>query len=310
MKIRKANNSDKKEVFDFCKNTFEWGDYIDRVWDSWISDSSGLLLVSEEYNNDNSKIQPIAIAHISFCPYNSLWIEGVRVDKNYRKQGVATSLLKYMLNFGIKKGVKEANALVSLSNTASQKMLEKQGFFPLFVFKYYNVTLGKKKEIDYSPLTQKLKLKIPHPGDISSIIDYLCGSKVSEYLHNRYFNSWKLYKFENTYSGLFSMISNNEILMIVDEINKINGILIINIIKNTDSLSENPLIQICYFDCIDYYRYIEIINLLRDTYCNKSQYCNIQFFLPDCVDLRSHFEKESTNYFEHFLYYSKKLINN
>ena len=106
------------------------------------------------------------------------------------------------------------------------------------------------------------------------------------------------------------MISNNEILMIVDEINKINGIIIINIIKNTHNLSENPLIQICYFDCIDYYRYIEIINLLRDTYCNKSQYCNIQFFLPDCMDLRSHFEKESTNYFEHFLYYSKKLINN
>jgi GNAT superfamily N-acetyltransferase len=309
MNVRKANNSDKKEVLDFCKNTFEWGDYIDRVWDLWISDSSGLLFVSDVYNKDTSKVQPIAISHISFCPYNSLWIEGVRVDKNYRKQGIATSLLKYMLNFGIKKGMKEANALVSFNNIASKKMLEKHGFSPLFVFKYYNITL-KKNEINCSPLTQKLKLKIPNLSDISSIIDYLCNSKVSEYLHNRYFNSWKFYKFENTYSSLFSLISNNNILMIVDEINKVIGILIINIIDNTDDFFKRPVIQICYFDCIDYYRYSEIIDLLRYTYCNKNQYCNIQLFLPDFIDLSNHLGNESSNYFEQFLHYSKKLINN
>ena len=62
-----------------------------------------------------------------------------------------------MLNFGIKKGIKEANALVSLNNIASQKMLEKQGFSPLFVFKYYNVTLGKKNEIESFTTNTKIK---------------------------------------------------------------------------------------------------------------------------------------------------------
>jgi hypothetical protein len=98
--------------------------------------------------------------------------------------------------------------------------------------------------------------------------------------------------------------------MIIDEINKVNGILIINIIDNTDDFFKRPVIQICYFDCVDYYRYSEIIDLLRYTYCNKNQYCNIQLFLPDFIDLSNHLGNESSNYFEQFLYYSKKLINN
>ena len=42
MKIRDANNSDKNTVFEFCKNTFSWGDYIQDVWDFWI-DEGGLF---------------------------------------------------------------------------------------------------------------------------------------------------------------------------------------------------------------------------------------------------------------------------
>ena len=58
MKIRHATESDKGEVLRFCANTFEWGDYIDQVWDFWISDRNGVLLVAEhdeEYNIHGKK---------------------------------------------------------------------------------------------------------------------------------------------------------------------------------------------------------------------------------------------------------------
>jgi hypothetical protein len=48
VKIRFALPSDKENVLRFCANTFEWGDYIDQVWDSWYLDQNGVLLVAED----------------------------------------------------------------------------------------------------------------------------------------------------------------------------------------------------------------------------------------------------------------------
>ena len=42
MVIRRALDSDKAKVLEFCKNTFEWGDYIETVWDEWKNDLSGI----------------------------------------------------------------------------------------------------------------------------------------------------------------------------------------------------------------------------------------------------------------------------
>ncbi|MDQ6723440.1 MAG: GNAT family N-acetyltransferase [Thermoproteota archaeon] len=307
MNIRKAKNSDKTEVLNFCKNTFEWGDYIDRVWDSWENDSSGLLLVAKVTDIDNPEPHPIAISHISVCPYNLLWVEGIRVNRKYRNQGISSSLLKYMLDFGIKNGLKEASAIVSLSNIASQKMLEKQGFYQLCKIKYYNIELKKEPKNIYTLMELKLKFKIPHPKDIVSIIDYLCNSKVSRYMNNRYFISWKFYKFENTFSSLISLITNNKILLVIDEINKIYGIVIINLLDNKDVFYKKPLVQIGYIDCINYYAYVEVINLLISTYSDKGSYCDIQFFLPDFINLKEYPRIESTDYFEQFFIYIKNL---
>ena len=47
MKIREATSFDKNLVLKFCKNTFSWGDYIDKVWSSWL-DEGNLFLFEKE----------------------------------------------------------------------------------------------------------------------------------------------------------------------------------------------------------------------------------------------------------------------
>ncbi len=316
MKIRKANKSDKDEILNFCKNTFEWGDYIDRVWDLWESDSSGLLLVSEVLDNYNLKFHPIAVSHVSICPNNSSWIEGIRVNKKYRNQGIASSLLKYMLDFVIKKGIREAGAIVSCNNIPSQKMLEKQGFYQLFKFNYYNLIFDKVIKINHlfpqQEQQKKIGLKSAHPKDIPDIIDYLSNSKVSKYMDNRYFDSWKFYRFENTFSCIMSLINDNKILLIVDEINKINGMLITNITDNKDDVFyKKPSVQICYFDYINEFKYSEIINILISNYSENNLYHSIQFYIPEFINLSNqhHLNSYSADHFEQFFLYSKNLYN-
>jgi len=41
--IREANDRDKITVLKFCKDTFSWGDYIEHVWDFWLSEEHLLL---------------------------------------------------------------------------------------------------------------------------------------------------------------------------------------------------------------------------------------------------------------------------
>ena len=98
MVIRKALDSDKAKVLDFCRNTFEWGDYIETVWDDWKNDLSGILFVKEYKQSAESESVPIGVAHLAFCINNVMWIEGIRVQKDFRNQGIASSLIQHMIN--------------------------------------------------------------------------------------------------------------------------------------------------------------------------------------------------------------------
>ena len=42
-KFRVATPHDKDYVLDLFKNTFSWGDYIDRVWDIWIREPNSIF---------------------------------------------------------------------------------------------------------------------------------------------------------------------------------------------------------------------------------------------------------------------------
>lgn len=135
---------DKDGVLKFCKDTFEWGDYIGTVWDFWLTDTSGLLLVADNPNLRTLNYEPVAISHISVCQNDMLWIEGIRVDKHHRNKGIATCLLQYMVKYGIENGLVESCALIAHSNINSRKIFEKQGFSQYSIFSYYNVKIKKK----------------------------------------------------------------------------------------------------------------------------------------------------------------------
>ena len=86
---RLARDSDKKDVLNFCKKTFSWGDYIHEVWDSWITEGNLIVIENEQI--------PISMTHAAFYPDEKMiWIEGIRVDKNFRKNGIAQILISFL----------------------------------------------------------------------------------------------------------------------------------------------------------------------------------------------------------------------
>lgn len=79
VKVRRARQSDKRVVLDFCKHTFgRWGDYLPEVWDEWVKDRKGIFFVAVLDK------RPVGVGKITVQRPGEIWLEGLRVDPKYR----------------------------------------------------------------------------------------------------------------------------------------------------------------------------------------------------------------------------------
>jgi hypothetical protein len=85
--VRKAKQSDKATVLDFCKHTFgRWGDYLPEVWDRWMREKAGCFVVAAVHGT------PVGVGKITVQRPGELWLEGLRVDPHWRGFGIGRVL--------------------------------------------------------------------------------------------------------------------------------------------------------------------------------------------------------------------------
>ncbi len=119
MRIRKTKPSDKKPILAFLHRTFQWGDYVANVWDTWLARKT--LLTLEE------KGKPIGICNVSLSK-NQLWIEGLRINPKFRRRGYASKLVLRAESVAKKNGRKTSRMLIAQGNARSLKMAKSLGY--------------------------------------------------------------------------------------------------------------------------------------------------------------------------------------
>src|SRR6266571_647711 len=122
VKIRPATQADKSPVLEFCTNTWPGGDYIPEVWDDWLRDARGRLVVATVSGS------PVGIAHASLQTRSVAWLEGVRVHPSYRGRGIAGKLNIALTRFAAEKGATVARLCTGSMNKASKRHLDKVRF--------------------------------------------------------------------------------------------------------------------------------------------------------------------------------------
>ena len=129
---RLALSSDKKDVLNFCQYTFSWGDYIHEVWDNWINE--GNLIVIE-----NDQI-PVSMAHAGFYPDEKMiWIEGIRVNNNFRKKGLAQKMIHYLEGKAKSQEFKISRMLIESENNPSLTLAKKLGYKIISKWNYFSL---------------------------------------------------------------------------------------------------------------------------------------------------------------------------
>ena len=209
LKIREANNSDKNIILKFCKNTFSWGDYVDHVWDFWISEGH-LFLGQKQF--------PIGICHALYSK-DQIWIEGIRIDPNYRRQNIATELVKHAETIGKEKNLSYSYMLIDTENSVSLSMAKSLNYEIYQTWNFYSIIP---------------KINLSHNVDFEKSLD--------RQLYSYYVKSWRwlpiddetLESFKIKNSIVSSCINNKKSIAILTDSEHFEKTLIVTLFSNSD----------------------------------------------------------------------------
>jgi GNAT superfamily N-acetyltransferase len=120
-----------------CAHTFDWGDYIPEVWDDWLADERALVIVGElEAEPPPYGRRPrggregglvVALSKITFQTPDQLWLAGMRVEPDYRRQGIAGRFLDYSLVHARERGARVIRLGTGSHNIPVHKMVARVG---------------------------------------------------------------------------------------------------------------------------------------------------------------------------------------
>ncbi len=179
--IRLARAEDRDAVLAFCINTWEWGDYIEYVWDEWLHDPQGAMFVATVDE------QPVGLAHMRMVSANEAWLEGMRVDPNFRQRGLSKALSEAMMTEAMNRGATTARLATESTNIASITLAEHGHMRRIGSFALHNaepVTTPSKRQYGMdAPL-------MATEADLDDIIDFLNASSNFPLTGGMYYHSF------------------------------------------------------------------------------------------------------------------------
>ena len=113
--IRPARPEDKTAITAFADDTFEWGDYIIEAFDDWVADASGVVVVAVDADD-----KAIALSRLGLQSATEAWLQGVRVRRDWRRQGVASALTDHLGRWALENGCRVMRLAVEAENTAAR----------------------------------------------------------------------------------------------------------------------------------------------------------------------------------------------
>jgi GNAT superfamily N-acetyltransferase len=109
--IRPARPEDRPAMKRITAHTWESGDYIDEVWDEWLA-GEGPLMVAELGG------EVVCLHKVTHQPEGQFWLEGMRVDPDYRGRGIARRCHDWDLAYARERGGRVVRLSTGDYNTA------------------------------------------------------------------------------------------------------------------------------------------------------------------------------------------------
>lgn len=119
---RPALPSDRADVFEFTKFTWNGRDYIRYVWDEWFADPNGILAVAEYGGHC------VGFAKVSLSAPGQWWLQGFRVDVNYQDLKIGSHIHEYIDTWWLEHGNGYARLMTGSQRVKVHHLCERMGY--------------------------------------------------------------------------------------------------------------------------------------------------------------------------------------
>lgn len=183
--IRPARPDDRPAVERICAQTWDWGDYIPEVWDRWLADTGGQVLVGELAG------QVVALSRIVMQPEGQVWLEGMRVAPAARRQGIARQFLDHSLACARRCNARVVRLGTGSYNEPVHRMAAHAGMVRVGAY-----VLGTA-----NPLPQAPRPTILSPADAPQVQEVLAHSPLLTQTHGLCSFGWTWQELSPTYAA-------------------------------------------------------------------------------------------------------------
>lgn len=146
IRFRKARRQDKEKILRIASHTWEGWDYVPLLLDDWLRE--GGLFVAE------AKGRIVGMTKTTVLSPGELWLEGLRVAEDLRRQGIGEKLAKFQLNEALSRKPHSLRLSTAEINRTSIGIIERLGFRLFCTFTYLEAEVRKPRE---APLLWPLK---------------------------------------------------------------------------------------------------------------------------------------------------------
>jgi GNAT superfamily N-acetyltransferase len=175
--IRPGRPDDRPAVERICAHTWEGGDYVSQVWDEWLADPQGSLIVGELRSAGG---QVVALSKITFQTPDQVWLEGMRVDPDFRRQGIASRFLDYSLAYARDHGARVVRLGTGGQNEAVHVMVARAGMERVGTYVLWHA----------EPLAEGPEPVMLTAAHLSQVLAFLEHSPVLAQVHGLYSLDW------------------------------------------------------------------------------------------------------------------------
>ena len=130
IEIRRAKMKDKARIVEISSKIWDGEDYLPHIFEKWVNEEGG------EFTVITVDDVVAGCAKMTLLPHGVLWLEGIRVDTDYRGQGLGKKMADYQLKRAGEMGYKRLELGTFVENYESLAIIKKRGFEKVASFKF------------------------------------------------------------------------------------------------------------------------------------------------------------------------------
>lgn len=191
IEYRAGRGEDWPQIAELVKDTWEDGDYINEsIWREWAADGDGRLVTAVR------GAQIVGCARITELGPAEWWLEGLRVGRAFRGQGIGRALMAHMLDLFTQIGIGLLRFATSNRNEAMAKLGKEFNFHPLVSYapteaparaadiRNFKVLQAQNLSLAYQYLRRSPMNRVNHFAEHHWTLYYITQERLAEYLNN------------------------------------------------------------------------------------------------------------------------------